>query len=57
MMPMLELASFGHFKWNPEILYVYNEENTMSEAKNEQRMEGVRVHNTVNARAKRKPLL
>ena len=56
MMPMLELAGDGHFMWNPEILYVYNEENMFSEAKSDKRMEGVRVHHIVNSRPKRTPI-
>jgi glycosyltransferase involved in cell wall biosynthesis len=54
MMPMLEMAT-GHFKWCPDILYVYNEENEASEAKGDP-SEGIRVHNIVNARVKRDPL-
>lgn len=57
MMPMLEMAAPDHFKWNPDVLYVYNEENEQSEAKQETlRNSGVHVHTIVNARAKRDQL-
>jgi glycosyltransferase involved in cell wall biosynthesis len=56
MMPMLELATDGHFRWLPEILYVYNEENVASEAKDDARAESDRIHNQINARPKRAAL-
>lgn len=50
MMPMLELAA-EHFMWCPEVLYVYNEENPTSEAKDPTaRAEADRIHRQVNAR-------
>jgi glycosyltransferase involved in cell wall biosynthesis len=55
MMPMLEMAAPDHFKWNPEVLYVYNEENPHSEAK-QTRDIAVRTHNIINARPKRDQL-
>jgi hypothetical protein len=56
MMPMLELAADGHFHYNPEVLYTYNEENTTSEAKHpDLKLEAIRVHNTINGREKREP--
>ena len=55
MMPMLEMSAPDHFKWCPEILYVYNEDNELSEAKRD-RSEGITVHNVVNSRPKRDQL-
>jgi glycosyltransferase involved in cell wall biosynthesis len=56
MMPMLELAARGHFKWLPEVLYVYNEENPLSESKDDARAESDRIHRQINARPKREAL-
>lgn len=53
MMPMLELA-VGHFKWIPEPLYVYNEDNPISEIKIP--YEGEPVPEIVNRREPRLPL-
>lgn len=33
MMPMLELANNGHWKWLPDILYTYNEDNPFSDSR------------------------
>ena len=55
MMPMLEIAA-EHFTWIPEVLYVYNEENTLSEAKDDARAESDRIHRQINARPAREAL-
>lgn len=54
MMPMLEMAAHN-FKWLPDTLYVYNEENPTSEIRVSV-VEGDKVHKIVNARPKRSPL-
>ncbi len=55
MMPMLEMSAPNHFKWCPEILYVYNEENALSEMRVDP-AGGNRVHTVVNGRPKRDQL-
>lgn len=55
MMPMLELTSRGrYFKWVPDFLYVYNDENPLSEV--HITTEGNKVHEVVNSRERRVPL-
>lgn len=54
MIPMLELA-WRHYKWLPDILYVYNEDNPLSDAKIRPQG-GERTHSTINRRPRRVPL-
>ncbi len=55
MYPLVELASNGHYRFLPDVLYVYNEANPASEAKTISTENG-RVHSIVRGRGSYAPL-
>lgn len=55
MLPMVEMASYGHVKFIPEVLYTYNNSNPLSDHRVNETLQ-LKLHAIIAAKTKYKPL-